>query len=66
MIEIEKYKAGEKRQGIDYKYFIPNLISKDWVWADAKINKLIESTYYELEQLNSYAELVPNIAETVE
>lgn len=61
MIQIEKYKAGEIRQGVDYKYFLPHLINTDWIWNDVKVNRLIESASYQLGQLNSYAKLVPNI-----
>ena len=55
MIALEKYKAGEIRQSIDYKYFLPNLVNTDWQWNDAKINKLLENASYQLGQLNSYA-----------
>lgn len=61
MIQIEKFKAGEIRQSIDYKYFLPHLVNTDWGWNDAKINKLIEQASFQLGQLNSYAKLVPNI-----
>ena len=61
MIQIEKFKAGEIRQGIEYKYFLPNLVNTDWFWNDAKINNLIEKASFQLGQLNSYAKLVPNI-----
>ncbi len=61
MIQIEKYKAGEIRQSIDYKYFVPNFINMEWTWSDVQINKLIENASYQLGQLNSYAKLVPNI-----
>lgn len=61
MIQIEKFKAGEIRQSIDYKYFLPHLVNIDWAWNDAKINKLIEQASFQLGQLNSYAKLVPNI-----
>jgi Fic family protein len=61
MIQIEKFKAGEIRLGVDYKYFLPNLINTEWTWNDPKINKLIENASFHLGQLNSYARLVPNI-----
>lgn len=61
MIQIEKFKAGEVRQSIDYKYFLPEFVNTDWSWNDAKINKLIEHASFQLGQLNSYAKLVPNI-----
>jgi Fic family protein len=61
MIQIEKFKAGETRLGVDYKYFLPNLINTEWTWNDPKISKLIENASLQLGQLNSYARLVPNI-----
>lgn len=61
MIQIEKYKSGEIRQGTGYKYFMPTLVNKEWIWNDPKINKLIENASFELGQLNSYAKLVPNV-----
>jgi len=61
MIQIEQYKAGEIRQGIDYKYFLPHLVNTEWAWSDPKINKLIENASFQLGQLNSFAKLVPNI-----
>jgi Fic family protein len=61
MIQIEKYKAGEIRQSVNYKYFLPNLVNTDWTWSDAKINRLIEDASFQLGQLNSFAKLVPNI-----
>ena len=61
MVQIEKFRAGEMRLGIDYKYFLPNLINTEWVWSDPKINKLLENASFQLGQLNSYARIVPNI-----
>ncbi len=61
MIQIEKYKSGEIRQGVDYKYFLPHFINVDWQWNDPKVNNLIEKASFQLGQLNSYAKLVPNI-----
>lgn len=61
MIQIEKFKAGSKVQSINYSYFIPNLINDEWIWGDAKLNKLLEQASFELGQLNSFAKLVPNV-----
>jgi Fic family protein len=61
MIQVEKFKAGEIRQGLEYKYFLPNLVNKNWFWNDPKINHLLEKASFQLGQLNSYAKLVPNI-----
>ncbi len=61
MIQIENFKAGELRQSISYKYFLPTLINTGWAWNDAKINQLIENASFQLGQLNSFARLIPNI-----
>jgi Fic family protein len=61
MIQVEKFIAGETIKSIDYKYFMPSLVNKEWTWNDPKINKLLENASFELGQLNSFAKLVPNI-----
>lgn len=61
MIQIEKFKSGEIRKSIDYKYFIPTDINIEWLWTDSKLNKLLEEASFELGQLNSYAKFVPNV-----
>ncbi|OWY20433.1 cell filamentation protein Fic [Sphingobacteriales bacterium TSM_CSM] len=60
-MQLDKYKAGQIRQGAGYKYFVPTPVNTEWTWNDAKINKLIENASFQLGQLNSYAKLVPNI-----
>jgi Fic family protein len=61
MLFIEKFKAGEIRKGIDYKYFIPSLINVELSWTDPQLNLLLEKASFELGQLNSFAKLVPNV-----
>lgn len=61
MVQIEKFKAGNKIQSIGYKYFMPQKINDDWAWSDSKLNNLLSKASYELGQLNSFAKLVPNI-----
>jgi Fic family protein len=61
MIQIENFRAGEIRQGNNYKYFMPSLINTEWNWADSKLNKLLEEASFELGQLNSFSKLVPNV-----
>ena len=58
---IEKFKAGEIRKSIDYKYFIPSLINVELSWTDPQLNLLLEKASFELGQLNSFAKLVPNV-----
>lgn len=61
MIQVEKYKAGNKIQSIGYKYFMPEKVNDGWFWSDPKVNTLLAKAAYELGQLNSFAKLVPNI-----
>ena len=61
MIQIEKFQSGTFRQGTAYKYFLPTLINDNWIWADSKLNQLLEKASFELGQLNSFAKLVPNV-----
>lgn len=61
MLFIEKFKSGEIRKSIDYKYFIPNLINVELGWTDPQLNLLLERASFELGQLNSFAKLVPNV-----
>lgn len=61
MIELDNFSAGTYRNGIDYRYFMPEFINTEWVWNDPSINTLLEQASFELGQLNSYARLVPNI-----
>ena len=61
MIQTETFKAGELRQGINYRYFLPHFVNTEWAWKDARINKLIENASFQLGQLNAFGKLVPNI-----
>jgi len=61
MIQIEKFKAGNKIKTLEYQFFLPEKINTSWTWNDAKLNKILESASFELGQLNSFAKLVPNI-----
>lgn len=61
MYLLENYTWGKIKQGIQYKYFLPNPINLDWTWKDPKLNKLLEQASFQLGQLNSFSKLVPNI-----
>lgn len=45
--KLKNTEQGDVRQGVGYKYFMPTLINKNWTWSDAKINKLIENTFFQ-------------------
>ena len=61
MKEFEKYSAGHFEKGYGYKFFVPELINKEWSWRTPIINKLLEKAAIKLGELNSFARLVPNI-----
>lgn len=58
---IESYKAGHLEKGMQFRYFVPTEINKEWVWEDASLNTLLEKASIKLGELNSFARLVPNI-----
>jgi len=62
MIEIEQFIAGQyERDLTGYSYFVPTYINDEWTWKDPTINRLLEQAALRLGELNSYAQLVPNI-----
>ena len=61
MIQIETFQAGETRLATKYRYFMPNTINTVWNWNNPLINKLLEEASFQLGQLNSYTQLVPNV-----
>lgn len=61
MINIEKFIAGETRQGNSYKYFLPNKVNDEWNWSDTELGRLLERASLEIGKLNSFSNLVPNI-----
>lgn len=60
-IQLEKFHSGWKEKGIGYTFFVPGDINKQWIWADADLNILLEKASIKLGELNSFAKLVPNI-----
>lgn len=62
MIQIEKFKAGNKvKQDNLYYSFIPTFINTTWKWDNPEINILLEKANLELGGLNSFSDLIPNI-----
>ena len=44
-----------------YKSFLPNLINKDFIWEDKKVNILLEKANLELGKLESFSNFIPDI-----
>ncbi len=60
-IKLEKFQSGNLLSNVGYKYFVPTLVNKQWEWNDSILNTLLERASIKLGELNSYANLVPNI-----
>ncbi|MBF0345717.1 MAG: Fic family protein [Nitrospirae bacterium] len=60
-LQIELYKSGRLERGVNYKYFVPEFINRQWQWNDPLLNTLLEKASISLGELNSFAHLVPNI-----
>jgi Fic family protein len=60
-MDIKDFKAGSYLKQIQYRSFQPNIINHTFTWSDSKLNVLLEDATLKLGQLNSYAEIVPDI-----
>lgn len=60
-MDIETYKSGRLERGLNYRYFVPELINRQWEWKDARLSTLLEKASISVGELNSFARLVPNI-----
>ena len=58
---IEAFKAGRLEKGLSYRYFVPELINRQWEWKAPQLSTLLEKASISLGELNSFARLVPNI-----
>jgi Fic family protein len=61
MIRIEDFVSGRYISGYQYRYFVPEKVNQEWIWASPKINRLLERASIKLGELNSFARMVPNI-----
>lgn len=59
---IEEFLAGHKEKGINYQYFVPAAINKQWIWEDGSLNALLEKASIKLGELNAFARLVPDVS----
>ncbi len=60
-MDIGEYKAGRWEKGLNYSYFVTELINRQWTWKDPQLTTLLEKACISLGELNSFARLVPNI-----
>jgi Fic family protein len=61
MALIEDFRGGRFARTLGYAYFLPESINREWSWRDPRLNILLEKASAQLGQLNSFAQLVPNI-----
>lgn len=60
-MKLEEYKAGEYKQGIGYKAFLPSNINYNWGWDDTKLDSLLAEANRQIGELNAYSLLLPNV-----
>jgi Fic family protein len=60
-MDIETYKSGHLEKVLNYSYFVPALINRQWEWKDPQLGTLLEKASISLGGLNSFARLVHNI-----
>ena len=60
-MDVEAYKSGHLEKGLNYRYFVPELINLQWEWKDPWLGTLLEKASISLGQLNSFARLAPDI-----
>lgn len=62
MIPLEKYNPGRfEKHRSGYSFFLPTIVNDEWKWDDPTLNLLLEKAALKLGELNSCAQLVPNI-----
>jgi Fic family protein len=59
-MNLNEFKAGYKRKGNHYQYFLPEKINHDFIWVDSTISDLLEKASLKLGELNSFARFVPD------
>jgi Fic family protein len=59
-MNLNEFKAGYKRKGNHYQYFLPEKINHDFTWMDSAISDLLEKASLKLGELNSFARFVPD------
>lgn len=59
-MNLNEFKAGYKRKGNHYQYFLPEKINHDFTWLDSTISDLLEKASLKLGELNSFSHFVPD------
>ena len=60
-MKLNEFVAGKFTQEFQYKAFLPNKISENWVWEDSEINILLDEANRKLGEINAFSFLIPNI-----
>lgn len=60
-MKIDKFVSGKYQRGDRYTFFLPEKINHPLTLTDSSINSRLESSSFRLGELNSYADLVPDI-----
>ena len=60
-MNVEEFQSGVFRKGNGYQYFVPTVINHGWKWGNPELNTLLEKASRKVGELNSFANLVPNI-----
>jgi Fic family protein len=59
-VDIKEFKAGYRRKGNNYQYFLPEKINHTFLLSDEPISSLLEKASLNLGELNSFARFVPD------
>ena len=57
----DKFNPGTLKNGYEYRFFLPECINRPFHFSDPAIQKKLETASLKLGELNSYANLVPDI-----
>jgi Fic family protein len=59
-MDIGEFKAGFRRKGDNYQYFLPEKVNHEFTWSDSSISGLLEKASLKIGELNSFARFVPD------
>ena len=61
MMNIKDFKAGTWKKQYEYKSFIPNTITHQWIISDPEILSLLGKADRSIGRLDAYSDLIPDI-----